>query len=190
MKKFLALMFSCMLTLTVSAQEHVTFKGIPIDGALTEFVNKLQDLGFKVNSSRNDCAQITGEFSSKICEIYIQASLISNTTYQVCVILKESDNWFDIRTTYDEYKKLLTSKYGTGRSIEDFVSPYYEGDGYEMTAIRKNKCQFLTIYELPNGTVVLGVASLKDGSVVLMYTDKINYELAEREKSSQQIGDL
>lgn len=190
MKKILALMFSCMLTLTVSAQEHLTFKGIPIDGALTEFVNKLQDIGFNVNSSSSDFAQIKGEFSGRICEIYILASPISNTTCQVSVILEESDNWFDIRTTYDDYKKLLTSKYGTGRSIENFVSPYYEGDGYEMTAIRKNKCQFFTRYELPNGNVVLGAASIKDGSVVLMYTDKINYELAEREESSQQIGDL
>jgi hypothetical protein len=190
MKKFLALLLACMLTLIVSAQEHLTFKGLPVDGTLTEFVSKLQDIGFKVNSSSSKFAQIKGEFSGQICEIYIQASLISNTTYQVTVVLKESDNWFDIRTTYDEYKKLLTSKYGTGTSIEKFVGSYYEGDGYEMTAVRQNKCQFLTIYELPNGKVALGVASLKEGSVVLMYSDKINYELAEREESKQRINDL
>jgi hypothetical protein len=191
MKKFLMFLFVCLLSITAYAQkEHLTFKGIPIDGKLTAFVNKLQDKGFKVNLSTSNFAQMEGEFSGKICEIYIQASLISNTTYQVHVLLEESDNWFEIRTTYNEYKKLLTSKYGAGNSKEDFMNPYYEGDGYEMTAIRKDKCRFFTMYELPNGKIALGIASIKDGSVLLIYSDKMNEELAEQEKVNQRKSDL
>lgn len=190
MKKILALMFSCMLTLTASAQEHLTFKGIPIDGKLTEFVNKLKAQGFIEIKVNNDSAIMKGDFSGKNCEIIMYASKKSNIVYQVGAILEKDDSWGVLKSTYDEYKSLLNSKYEEGQTIEFFKSPYEEGDGYEMTALRNNKCIYCTRYELQNGIITLLIAEVSNGSVALFYADKINEALAEREKSSQQISDL
>ncbi|MBR5886534.1 MAG: hypothetical protein IKY93_07785, partial [Alistipes sp.] len=71
-----------------------------------------------------------------------------------------------------------------------FMSPYEEGDGYEMTAVRNDKCLYCTIYELQNGKILLTINDVYNGAVLLYYTDKINGNLADREKSTQQINDL
>jgi hypothetical protein len=85
---------------------------------------------------------------------------------------------------------LLRSKYGKGESYEDFESPYYEGDGYEMTAVRIGKCNYFTKYKLTNGMIIVAIAKIDKGSVLLYYTDSINDKIAKREKANQKLNDL
>ena len=191
MKKILVLLLACMLSAIVSAQEHLTFKGIPIDGKLTAFISKLKAQGFQELGVVDNFALLKGDFGGEKCEIAIYASKNTNIVYQAVVILEESNSWASLKSTYREYKSLLKSKYGSGESYEDFSSPYYEGDGYEMTAIRCNKCTYFTKFNTYNGKISLHIGNISSGAaVVLYYEDKINNEIATREESSQRINDL
>ena len=190
MKKGLALMFACMLAITASAQEHLTFKGIAINGSLTSFVSKLKAQGFTETAKDNTSTVLEGEFGGRDCQIFINASQSTQTVYQAVVVLDKDNSWSSLKSTYSEYKSLLKSKYGSGTSYERFMSPYEEGDGYEMTAVRNDKCLYCTIYELQNGKILLTINDVYNGAVLLYYTDKINGNLADREKSTQQINDL
>ena len=49
MRKLIVLLAFMVITLTSYAQsgsEHLTFKGIPIEGSMTEFCQKLKNKGF------------------------------------------------------------------------------------------------------------------------------------------------
>lgn len=42
MKKFIATLTVLFIAINIMAQEHLTFKGIPIEGSMTEFCQKLK----------------------------------------------------------------------------------------------------------------------------------------------------
>lgn len=190
MRKFLVLLLACLLSTTVYAQEHLTFKGIPIDGNLNSFVSKLKAQGWNGVEVNEENAILEGIFGGESCKLLLYSTKSTKTVYQAVVILNNDSSWSSLKTTYNEYKALLKSKYGKGTSYEFFTSPYEEGDGYEMSALRNDKCTYATTHDVPNGTITLFIVSAYNGSVALYYVDKLNEALAEQEKSSQQINDL
>lgn len=46
MKKILASLAVFLAVINIMAQEHLSFKGIPIEGSMTEFCQKLKTKGF------------------------------------------------------------------------------------------------------------------------------------------------
>lgn len=52
---------------------------------------------------------------------------------------------------YDALKEKIETKYGDGKCTRSFVDPYYDGDGYEMSAVDQGKatisCLWADIYE-------------------------------------------
>ena len=183
-------MFACVLSLTVTAQEHLTFKGIPIDGKLSTFINKLKSQGFSEKYTQEYSAILNGKFSGENCEVAVYASQNTKTVYKVVVVVEESNSWSSLKFTYKEFKSLLTSKYGKGSSYENFTSPYYDGDGYEMTALRTNRCTYFTEYNTNSGNISLIIGHLDEGAILLYYSDKFNSELAVQEESNLRISDL
>jgi hypothetical protein len=190
MKKLFIMMLLCAISICVSAQEHLTFKGIPIEGNLTTFVEKLKANGFKLTEMDGDGAIMEGYFSGDTRTILIYASKISKKVYQVIAILEKSNSWSTLKSTYDEFKSSLTTKYGNGVSYEYFSSPYEAGDGYEMSALRLDKCTYATSFNILCGKIRLMISSVGGGSVVVAYTDKVNEELSEKEEKSLISSDL
>ena len=45
MRKFIFTLTMLLVTINLIAQEHLSFKGIPIEGSITEFCKKLEDKG-------------------------------------------------------------------------------------------------------------------------------------------------
>ena len=185
MKKLFFTMLLCVISISVSAQAHLTFKGVPIDGSLTSFVEKLKAKGFTSVVNNSDGATMKGNFGGKICKIRVGITKTSKKVYLVIVQVEESDSWRTLKSTYNEYKSLLTTKYGKGKSVECFFSPYEEGDGEEMNALRLRKCLYKTTFETSKGYVMLTIAHVEGGDeVMLCYFDKINRALFEREKKT------
>ncbi len=46
MKKIIATLIVLFIAINIMAQEHLTFKGIPIEGSMTEFCQKLKTNSF------------------------------------------------------------------------------------------------------------------------------------------------
>ena len=191
MKKFIILMLSCVILTHAYAQEHLTFKGIPIDGPIKVFVAKLKAQGFEAAFLSEENAVAAGKFGGEDCEIAIYATKKSNTVCHVIVILGESNHWSTLKSTYNEYKSLLANKYGIGRSIEYFTSPFKEGDNCEIFALKSDKCHYTTYFTVPNGEIGISLGCLRDNGVVFInYLDQINNKLADKEIADSRMNDL
>ena len=190
MKRVFGLMLLCVISISASAQEHLTFKGIPMNGHISTFVSKLKNIGFKEIASEDYFALVEGEFGGNDCQVAIYGSKKSKVVHKIAVILDESPSWYSLKSTYNEYKQLLASKYGEGTSFEYFSDPYYEGDGYELGALRNDKCTYATYFDTPNGDIVITIAYVGKPCTTLGYIDEINDNIAEEEEKSLITSDL
>lgn len=191
MKRFLSVIFIFSFFMGLYAQEHLTFKNVPIDGHINAFVKKLESIGFKQLALVDNYALVEGDFGGEDRKVLILASVSTKVVSDVAVVLEESDSWHRLKSVYTEYKSLLASKYGQGISEEEFETPYYEGDGYETSAIKKKKCSYATFFNVDNGCILLTILTYDgDCCVAISYTDKINKSIAEAEETTVKTNDL
>ena len=178
MKKFIIAMM-LLAGLSASAQTgHLTFKGVPIDGTLTSFVNKLKQKGFSEIHTDKGTTMLTGEFASfKNCTViaYEHESGIVN---RVAVMFPDKDTWAMLFHDYSKIKQMLTEKYGEPASVEEeFQNHSYElDDNDKMHEVRMDRCRYICDWSLENGVIELRVqhASLLGCMVVLVYIDAEN----------------
>ena len=129
MKKIITLVL-LLVTVLVSAQEHLKFKNVPIDGSLNSFVQKLNNAGLDLTfvEYSGQIATYRGDFAGlSDCTIHI----LTTKSGTVCKILVASDwyySWSSTKSKYNKYKELYSEKYPVEANFENFYSPYYEGD--------------------------------------------------------------
>lgn len=192
MKRILLFILIAIFTIpsmAYSQDEHMEFKNVPVTGHLNDFVKKLEEQGFSVQSRKGDIVIMKGNFISKECEIFVLSTPVSNTVWKVAVFLPKETSWHSIKSAYNDLKKQYTAKYGNPSDDYAFFSkPYYEGDGYEMQALRNDKCTYVTYWKLDTGFVSVKMGSSEE--LVLSYEDKINAELNTEEKSDKVMEDI
>lgn len=190
MKKLLFLILAFCSSVAAMAQNgHLEFKGVPIDGNIDNFVSELKKQGFEELHRLDAGAIMKGNFTGKDANIYILPSAKTKTVWKVSAQFGEDESWQDLKSYYFEYVKLYASKYGEpSNHFEFFSSPYYEGDGYELQALRKDKCNYLTAFELSNGVITISITT--QGKVSLSYEDSKNAEIMKQEKKSNALDDI
>ena len=78
-------------------------------------------------------------------------------------------------------------KYGEPTEhFEFFSKPYYKGDGYEMQALRLDKCNYASYSEKENGTICVEMS--KGWHQWIAYEDKVGVT-EKNHKENQQIQD-
>ena len=196
MKRFF-LLFTLLLPLVSYAQSqeqfdggHLTFKGISISGSLDNFVDNLVKQGYELKESDSEGALFKGGFASEQdCKIYVGTTPKTHTVYSVGVFFNEKTSWSSLKSQYFEYKSMLSAKYGEpAKRIERFYSPYYEGDNFEMQALRMDKCTYGSLFIVSNGTIMLSISN--DGSLLIYYEDKTGSDLNDLEKRQNAMSDL
>lgn len=166
-------------------KEHFKFKGIEINGTLDEFASRLENVGF---SPTGDESVFKGQFAGDDCNIYIMTTK-GGLVYSVCAVRSKKSTWASLKLDYKTLKEGYINKYGTPLvDVHRFSSPYYEGDGYEITAVRTKKVIYMSSWHLDNGSI--SEIILDDCSVALYYTDNINDAINESEKKKQFSDDL
>ncbi len=175
-------------------KKHLTFRQIPITGNVQNFIRKLESQGYTVTNSYNheyNVAILTGKFAGvNNCQILVVGTPISMLTCRVVISLPEQQIWFSLKSEYQEWKNKLTTKYGTPQSYEYFSEPYYEGDGYEMSALSNEHCQYSSYFtdKETEGTIVVRMS--QNGCVTMVYEDKHNSDIGESEKNNIANDDL
>ncbi|NDV47517.1 hypothetical protein D0T49_10710 [Paludibacter sp. 221] len=169
-------------TFDAICQDHMTFKNIPINGSVSEFCKKLTDNGFVLDKKEKGYASLTGKFVNQECEILVLGSAKSDLTWKVVAYLPEKTSWGNLKSQYFDLKAQFTAKYGEGKAYEFFSDPYYEGDGYEIQALKKEKCTYVTFWKVDNGNISLEIS--KYSQVAISYEDKENYAIRENERES------
>lgn len=109
MKKLLLTICSSLFCVLSYAQtEHLTFKGLPIDGSKQEFVKELQSQGYNVPKMGDDDI-LSGTFIGQDSYVFIYDTPITNTVWKVGVLFKSTyDNWSTIKRVYDDLVDVYT----------------------------------------------------------------------------------
>ena len=170
------------------SHKYLEFKNTPINGTLTEMVKKMQNLGYKLEESEGYVAIMEGEFANESCEIVLYASSKTKTMHSIIVNFGEQNSWYSLKSKYKKLKEQLTNKYKISpKSTEYFADPYYEGDGYEMQALKKEKCFYFSTFNFNNGKIGLYIIGNK---VQLLYQDSKGKSINEKEENANAYDDL
>lgn len=176
MKKILLLAIGIILAISMSAQNsHLTFKGVPIDGSLNEFVNKMKAAGFTHTGTSNGTATLRGDFAGyKNCFIFVRTLMPDFLVYEIAVAFPYRSYWYEAESDYKNLKEMLTQKYGAPIKVkEEFGS--YTSDDSKFYRLRDYEGFYYCIFEAPNGRLALEIEGAGSrGRVNLWYTDKTN----------------
>nr|DAI83728.1 MAG TPA: hypothetical protein [Caudoviricetes sp.] len=192
MKKVLFLTICFLMAISSFAQEsqHLEFKGVPLDGKLSDFVSKLEKKSFVLKEyARDYVAVMKGNFAGDYVTIYVFATPKSKIVWKVAVNYNEKESWSSLKSDYTDMKELFTKKYGKPTEHYEFFSkPYYEGDGYELQALRKEKCHYISFYKLPLGSVAVEISQF--GHIQIGYEDGVNNNLKKKEEENAALDDI
>lgn len=177
MRRFLTTIISLVFATALFAQEaHLKFKGVPIDGSLTEFVNKMKTAGFTHIGTKDGIAALEGDFAGyKNCIVGVYAVKPLNIVSMIAVAFNARGSWSDLEHDYNTLKELLTEKYGAPtKVIEEFESTYID-DGDKLYELSMDRGTWASVFETESGDIELLIHSENfESRVVLYYRDKVN----------------
>ncbi len=180
MKAKLLFLILLLLPITIFAQsEHLTFKGIPIDGTLRQFSSQLTQKGFIKLGSENGQAMLTGDFAGyKDCYVFVSSVDQKDLVYLVGVMFPALDQWGLLEANYTKLKKMLTTKYGEpSEVVENFQSMVQpRNDSDKLYELKFDRCTYKTIFDTEKGRIALSLAheGVSKCYVILAYIDGIN----------------
>lgn len=189
MKKIITVAIVVLTAMTSFAQTqvsadssaHLTFKGVPIDGTLNEYVLKMKQNGFTHTGTKDGIAVLKGDFASyKNCSVYVVTLKQKDLVSKITVAFPECDTWSSLSHDYFLLKEMLTEKYGKPSEIvEKFDGLQPRDDNSTMHEVMMDRCKYYTTYETEKGSIQLSIEH--DGViscfVMLAYYDKINGDI-------------
>jgi hypothetical protein len=194
MKKIVISAIIVLTTMISFAQtqssEHLTFKGVPIDGKLSEFILKMKQNGFAHIGTEDGIAMLSGDFAGfKDCTVGVSTLKQKDLVSKITVIFSKRDSWSSLSSNYFSLKEMLTEKYGEPSENVEKFDGYSEpnDDGSKMHAVQFDRCKYYAIYETDKGSIELSIESIDMVCFVrLTYFDKINSDIIK----AQAIDDL
>lgn len=197
MKTIFSSLFYLLIIATSFAQnksdsnEHMTFKGVPIDGTLNDYVVKMKNSGFTLVGKENGIAMLNGDFAGyKGCVIGVATLKQKDLVSKITVIFPEKSTWSSLSSDYYHLKELLTEKYGEPSDVVEKFDTRIEprDDNAKMHDVGMNRCKYYTTYETDNGSIQLSIENngFTTSFVMLSYFDKINSEII-REKAKRDL---
>lgn len=190
MKKLL-ISLMLLVGITATAQtEHLTFKGVPIDGTLTSFVSKMKQKGLSLLGTQDGTAVLKGDFAGyKSCTI-AASQHESGIVNRVAVIFPEKDTWTELYGDYITIKNLLTQKYGEPADVIEEFQGYSNpsDDNDRMYKAKTDRCKYICDFINEKGAIELKIIhdELLNCHISLLYIDAAN----ESKVQSSAIEDL
>lgn len=186
MKKVFVLLFAVFFFASSHAQEHLTFKGVPIDGTLDAYVENMKKAGFSYLGNENGIALLQGDFAGfRNCTIGVVTLESIDVVNRISVLFDTHENWANLYGNYAHLKEMLTKKYGKYDECIEKFDTYSEprDDRDKMHHLSMDRCKYCTGWETEKGTIELDIIKGgilgNEGMVRLSYWDKINTELIQ-----------
>jgi hypothetical protein len=185
MKKIITSLIVAFIAISSFAQiqssSHLTFKGVPIDGTLNEYVSKMKQNGFTHISTEDGVAMLNGDFAAyKNCIVGVATLKQKDLVSKITVIFPESDTWSLLSSNYFSLKEMLTEKYGKpSDSVEKFDGLEPRDDNSRMYQVKFDNCKYYTTYIMDKGKIQLSIEhdEVIRCFVMIAYFDKINSEI-------------
>jgi hypothetical protein len=127
---------------------------------------------------------MNGKVGNTEIELFLLTTPKSKKLYKATVYLPTKETWYAIKQNYLDYLEVLTTKYGTPHQSYDFFSkPYFEGDGYEMSALKLEKCTYSAFWlNIDNTSIVIQIS--KYNQVMISYQNDANQKIAASERDA------
>jgi hypothetical protein len=181
MKTFFLTITFALTTIFNIAQtsEHLSFKGVQIDGKLDEYVSKMKQNGFTHLGTEKGNAILNGDFAGyKNCNVGVSTLSQNDLVYKISVLFPEQDKWSGLSINYFELKQLLIEKYGNPTEIVEKFDGYSEpkDDNRKMYEVKFDRCKYYSIWRTEKGQIKLAIDHSESSTcmVKLLYFDKIN----------------
>jgi hypothetical protein len=180
MKKYI---LSIILLVSVSAISAQSFDGVPISGDLPTAIAKYKAKGYVLSKYIEQGAIIKGRVAGRDIELFVFVTPKTKKVCKVVAFFDEETSWYSLKSTYNTFYDILTEKYGyPDDRYSKFLDPYYEGDGYEMSAVGLDKTLFAAYwYKKDNLTVAVEISKYKQ--VKLVYENNIMMDIKSKEQS-------
>ncbi len=174
LQKYIFLIIATFLV-ACSSGGHVEFQGIPIDGTIGVFTEKLKNIGYcKYESEREDQIKYSGLFLGRDCIATISATNKSKTPYSIRIdFSKEHPD--SIKYSYEKLMKHCASVLGPGASKYQQFNSSSRFLFNEPKLIRNPRNGDFTRYLSRNGSVILEV---KNDYLSITLIDRKNNELS------------
>lgn len=179
MKKHLLSLVVLILSISAFAQEesqHLTFKGVPIDGTLKQFVAQMNQNGFVGQARENGFAYLKGDFAGyKGCFVQV-STLRSHDSVSSIEVQFPEIGWSAAEACYSRLKGMLTTKYGEPSSIKEKFERSFASrdDNGKERELLEGRATYETIFKTDKGEITLKIN--KSCQVALIYLDKMNRE--------------
>ena len=185
MKRILfTLLIACCSLMSWAQSEHMTFKGVPIDGTLTEFVTKMKTAGFTHLGTQDGVAVLQGDFAGyKNCMVGVYTLKPLNVVSMIGVMFNVRETWSDLEDDYDFFKTMLTEKYGEPAVVvEEFSGSQPRDANGKMHELRMDRCTWASAFQTDKGDIELSMEyNNYECRVILRYRDKINTERVKKQ---------
>jgi hypothetical protein len=175
MKLLLAILITVLLSNFIFAQP--TFLGIKVEGPVSKIVDKLKIQGYtKEKNVTDEIIKLTNG-KDNILLVHFNYNNV-DLIWKAGIVKPSNSNWYSLQNEYNELKTILITKYGEfTKSYEFFSSPYTEDDGYQLQALRSDKCTYYTFWDVDNGSISLRIRG--DASVCISYENTINSSIRD-----------
>lgn len=163
----------------VNAQEHLTFKGIPIEGSMTAFCQKLKAKGYTQMGKDKNITLFTGDFTGRQATIGVGASDDGNNVFSVVVLFDPSGEWNTLVSTYDYYKDLYTRKYGEPTVSNENNPSRSDSNTALMAEVHQGTVVYGSGWAVSGGDIQLSIeksSGVYEGMVMIRYRDSQNVE--------------
>ena len=165
---------------------HLTFKGVPLDGTLDQYVLKMKQNGFKHLSTKDGTAMLQGDFAGyKGCYVGVSTLKQKDLVYKIGVLFPERETWSALSGNYFDLKQMLTEKYGNPSDVVEKFDTRVEprDDDSRMHEVQFDRCKYYSVWTTNKGEIQLSIDhnSVTSCFVKLAYFDKINGETIKKQ---------
>ena len=162
------------------------FDGVSISGDLPTAISSYRAKGYTLVKLIDRGAIMRGAINSKDIELYLFTTPKSKKVFKAVVYFDKQTNWYTIKAEYERYFDVLEGIYGQADSQYDFFTkPYFEGDGYEMSALGLEKVTFAA-YWLNKANTTVSIEISKFSQVSITYENDLL--MAQSKKESESIN--
>ena len=179
MKRLFLAAAALLLALAASAQGHLSFEGMSLEGEYNTFTRIMRRNGFRFSTKDKQEPFMRGKVLGEEAEVTI---LVTPKTYQVYMLMvsyPQRSGWETLKNQYNSMKMKLYARYGNPQmSVEQFSSPLAENN--PIAALEHGNATFVANYNVPGGEIILSLS--KDARVQLYYMDASGMALANAEQ--------
>lgn len=129
------------------------FKGIPIEGSITSFCQKLKTKGLTPIGTEGNISLFKGDFIGRQATIGVVNADNGLDVFTIAVFFDESDSWDTLVNTCTYYKALYVEKYGKPSQCIENNPSRSDSNTSLMYELYQGRVTYGCIFEVTAGAI-------------------------------------